>query len=62
MKETYYIDSNVFLYPVLYNEMEEAERAKDILARIENKDIQAYTSTLTWDEVSYVTERVLGIR
>ncbi len=60
MKGIYYIDSNVFLYPVLYREIEEAEKARDILARIENKEIQAYTSTLTWDEVSYVTERVLG--
>ncbi|MHB1492120.1 MAG: type II toxin-antitoxin system VapC family toxin [Thermoplasmataceae archaeon] len=60
MRGTYYIDSNVFLYPVLYSEIEEAEKARDILARIENKEIQAYTSTLTWDEVSYVTERVLG--
>ena len=60
MKGTYYIDSNVFLYPVLYNELEESETAKKILLQIENKDIQAYTSTLTWDEVSYVTERLLG--
>lgn len=60
MKGTYYIDSNVFLYPVLYNDLEESEASKKILSHIENKDIQAYTSTLTWDEVSYVTERLLG--
>ncbi len=60
MKGTYHTDPNVFLYPVLYSEIEEAEKAKDILARIESKEIQAYTSTLTWDEISYVTEMVLG--
>ncbi len=60
MKGTYYIDSNVFLYPVLYNDLKEAELAREILAEIEGKNIQAYTSTLTWDEVSYVVERVIG--
>ncbi len=60
MKGTYYIDSNVFLYPVLYEDLEESEIAKKILAQIESKDIQAYTSTLTWDEVAYVSERLLG--
>ena len=52
MKGTFYIDSNVFLYPVLYNDMKESETAREILAEIEGKNIQAYTSTLTWDEVS----------
>ncbi len=60
MKGIYYIDSNVFLYPVLYEDNEESETARKILAQIESKDIQAYTSTLTWDEVSYVSERLLG--
>lgn len=60
MKGTYYIDSNVFLYPVLYSDLEESENARRILSQIENKDIQAYTSTLTWDEVSYVAEKLLG--
>ena len=60
MKWTFYIDSNVFLYPVLYNDLKESKKAREILSQIEGKNIQAYTSTLTWDEVSYVTERVLG--
>ena len=49
MKGTFYIDSNVFLYPVLYNELEESKKARNILSQIEEKNIQAYTSTLTWD-------------
>ena len=60
MKGTFYIDSNVFLYPVLYSGIKEAETAREILAEIEQKNIQAYTSILTWDEVSYVVERVFG--
>ncbi|MCL4451631.1 MAG: type II toxin-antitoxin system VapC family toxin [Candidatus Thermoplasmatota archaeon] len=60
MKGTFYIDSNVFLYPVLYNDMKESETSREILAEIEGKNIQAYTSTLTWDEVSYVVERIFG--
>ena len=54
MKGTFYIDSNVFLYPVLYSGIKEAETAREILTGIEQKNIQPYTSTLTWDEVSYV--------
>ena len=30
------------------------------MSQIEGKNIQAYTSTLTWDEVSYVVESTLG--
>ena len=60
MKGTFYIDSNVFLYPVLYSGIKEAETAGEILTGIEQKNIQAYTSTLTWDEVSYVVERAFG--
>lgn len=60
MKGTFYVDSNVFLYPVLYNELEESKEARKILSQIEEKKIHAYTSTLTWDEVSYVVERILG--
>ena len=60
MKGTFYIDSDVFLYPVLYNDIRESENARKILSEIEGKNIQAYTSTLTWDEISYVVERIFG--
>ena len=60
MKGTFYIDSNVFLYPVIYNDLKESKKAREILSQIEGKNIQAYTSTLTWDEVSYVVESTLG--
>ena len=60
MKGTYYIDANVFLYPVLYQGLPQVDSARRVLTSIENKEIQAYTSTLTWDEVSYVTGKLLG--
>lgn len=57
-----YIDSNVFVYPVIYNAeaQEKARRAKEVLLKIERGELSAYTSTLTWDEVVWVVSRVLG--
>ena len=48
------------LYPILYNDIKESEDARKILSGIEEKNIQAYTSNLTWDEISYVVERIFG--
>ena len=57
-----YVDSNVFLYSVLYlQDLEpKAKKAKEILQRIENGELSAATSTLTWDEVVWVTTKMLG--
>lgn len=57
-----YIDSNVFIYPVIYDieTQEKARTAKEFLMRIERGELLAYTSTLTWDEVVWVVGRVLG--
>jgi len=57
-----YVDSNVFLYSVLYSpDLEpKAKRAKEILQKIENKNLSAATSTLTWDEVVWVATKLLG--
>ncbi|MGA3059142.1 MAG: type II toxin-antitoxin system VapC family toxin [Candidatus Bathyarchaeia archaeon] len=57
-----YIDSNVFIYPVLYTLEAEpkAKRAKQILLSIEKGELQAYTSTLTWDEVVWVISKTLS--
>ena len=57
-----YVDSNVFLYSVLYSpDLEpKAKKAKEILQKIENKEISAATSTLTWDEVVWVASKLLG--
>ena len=57
-----YVDSNVFLYSVLYSaDLEpKAKKAKQILQKIENKELSAATSTLTWDEVVWVASKLLG--
>ncbi len=58
----HYIDSNVFIYPVLYAVEAEpkAKKAKQILINIEKGELTAYTSTLTWDEVVWVISKTLG--
>ena len=57
-----YIDSNVFIYPILYTEEVEpkVKKAKQILISIEKGDMTACTSTLTWDEVVWVVSKTMG--
>lgn len=57
-----YIDSNVFIYPVIYQTeaQQKARKAKEILLRIESGELSAYTSMLTWDEVVWVVSKVLS--
>ncbi len=57
-----YIDANVFIYPLIYdeNEVAEARLSKSILSRVVKGEIKAGTSCLTWDEVVYVVSRVSG--
>ena len=57
-----YIDSNVFIYPVLYSEEEgpKTRKALDILRRIAKGELSAYTSTITWDEIIWVVRRTMG--
>ena len=57
-----HIDSNVFIYPVLYAAEAEpkAKKAKQILLSIEKGELPAYTSTLTWGEVVWVICKALG--
>ncbi|MBS7635525.1 type II toxin-antitoxin system VapC family toxin [Candidatus Bathyarchaeota archaeon] len=58
-----YIDSNVFLYPIIYEvgAVEEAKRSRDLLLRIALGDVEACTSIITWDEVVWVVRRVFGL-
>jgi uncharacterized protein len=57
-----YLDSNIFIYPVLYRaeSQAQAKKAKEILAKIENGTLPACTSTLTWDEVVWVVKKNMG--
>ena len=57
----HYIDANVFIYPVLYEEKNlKAKNSKRILLSIERGELSAYTSTLTWDEVVWTIRKTLG--
>lgn len=60
MREPVYVDSNIFIFPVIYERVPKAERAEKVLRRIASGGLKAYTSTLTWNEVTWVTYRVLG--
>ena len=48
-----YIDSNVFIYPILY-QGKKADNAKKILSKMVNGEIACATSSLTLDEVMWV--------
>jgi hypothetical protein len=58
----HYIDSNIFIYPILYLVEKEpkAKKAKQILLNIEKGELPAYTSTLTWDELVWVVSKTMG--
>ena len=63
-----YIDSNVFLFPVIHAEEQpqgnkkvtKVSKSKEILEKIEKEKLVAYTSRLTWDEVTWVVLRTMG--
>ena len=54
-----YLDSNVFLYPLLYGG-DKAKGAIEILRGFLDKEFIAYTSLLTWDEFVYVLRKEKG--
>lgn len=55
-----YIDSNIFISPLIYERSSDSIGSRKVLAAIEKAEVTAYTSTLTWDEVVWVVRRVLG--
>ena len=54
-----YIDANVFIWPALYND-NKAKYYREIAKEIAKKEIIAYTSYLTWDEVIHIIKKHLG--
>lgn len=59
---TVYVDTNIFLNPVLYDIMvnEEARKSSVFLKKVGSKKINAITSVLTWDEFTWIIKRELG--
>jgi len=59
----FYVDSNVFIYPAIYDpqKIAKASQARRILLQIAGGKIEAYTSTLTWNEVVRAVWRYFGI-
>ena len=56
-----YIDSNIFLYPLLYEDSL-STKCKKILFGIVNGDFEGCTSVLTWDEVVYTLKKKRGLK
>ena len=55
-----YLDSNIFLNPILYDISEDvAQKSKKILLDVASGKMKACTSVLTWDEVVYIVKRNL---
>ena len=59
-----YVDSNIFLYPVIYKleTVEEARESRDFLLKISEGLIEACTATIIWDEVVWVVRKVFGLK
>ncbi len=58
-----YLDSNVFLYAILYeeNSFPQVHQSKQIINDVINHNVQACTSILTWDEIVFVVRKKIGI-
>ncbi|MCX8183373.1 MAG: type II toxin-antitoxin system VapC family toxin [Crenarchaeota archaeon] len=58
-----YIDSNIFIYPIIYDpaSVREAAQARGFLREIALGKIEAYASPITWDEVAWVVRKILGV-
>lgn len=54
-----YLDSNLIIYAIL-DETEIGEWSREVLERVQNEEISACTSFLTFDEVYYKVSKVKG--
>jgi len=61
--EKVYIDTNIFLNPILYdiNKNQEAKKSKNFLEEIVTNKKIGFTSVLTWDEFVWIIRKTLGI-
>lgn len=57
-----YVDTNVFVYPLIYGEeIRKVKIAKKILLQISKGEVDACTSSLTWDEFVWVLKKFKGM-
>lgn len=58
-----YLDSNVFIYPVVASEKTErkASLAKNLLLQVARGNLKVATSSLTWDELVWCVRRIAGV-
>jgi uncharacterized protein len=54
-----YLDANIFIIPILHDN-ERAKKCKQIITNMANRDFEAVTSLLTWDEIVYVLIKLRG--
>ncbi|MEK6850201.1 MAG: type II toxin-antitoxin system VapC family toxin [Nanoarchaeota archaeon] len=54
-----YLDANIFLYPHS-GEGPKAKACIAILKNLSENKINAFTSSLTWDEINYALRKILG--
>lgn len=54
-----YLDSNLVIYAIL-DETDLGDWARDVLGRVQNEEMPACTSFLTFDEVFYKVNKVKG--
>lgn len=59
-----YLDSNVFIYPVIAAEKTEkkAALAKSVLIKLAEGSLRGYTATLTWDELVWSVRRFIDVK
>lgn len=57
-----YIDSNVFLYPIVYDAkvVGEAQKSKDFLLNVAEGAVEVCTAAITWDEIAWVVRKIFG--
>lgn len=60
MKAMIYLDANIFVYAVL-DDGKKGEFCKKLLEKVAFKQINAFTSVLTWDEVIYSLKKHVPI-
>lgn len=59
----YYIDSNIFIYPIIYDEKSiiEAKKCRELLLKIASGNLEACTSYITWDEVVWIVRKLFDV-